>query len=162
MIGQVKLDSWFLGILLAIIINLLVTGVFAFSGFALPTQKLLPRWYYHIYQPETLKTLCKAIKVNLYRDFLLATFWRSSEMRRQYFDGTSQGMSALVIHSKKSEFGHLFPFIILSVMCVYWMYSGNLHIAIPCILINLFFNFYPIILQRHHRMRIQKIAKRYQ
>jgi len=44
MIGQVKLDFWFLGILLVIIMNLLVTGVFAFLGFALPTQKLLPQW----------------------------------------------------------------------------------------------------------------------
>lgn len=62
----------------------------------------------------------------------------------------------------KSEFGHLIPFLILSIVSIYLLMVGLSKLAVFTLLINVIGNFYPIILQRHHRMRIQLIEERRQ
>lgn len=154
-------SSWPLIILFAWLINLFVTGVFAFAGLAYPTQRLLPYSYYHISQPRRLSSICKFLRVDLFRGFLLATFWRSKEQRIKHFDGTKAGISNLQIQSKKSEIGHLLPFLILVALSVFWIATGKIKLGFTTLVINFIGNFYPILLQRHHRMRIQAIASRY-
>ena len=53
-IHHLEMDSWLLVIFLAWLINMFITGIFAFSGFAFPTHLLSPKFYYKIYQPKTL------------------------------------------------------------------------------------------------------------
>ncbi len=155
-------DSWGLTIFIAWIINLFITGIFAFSGFAFPTQKLLPQSYYHIHNPKRLKKTYELLGVDLFRKILLATIWKSQKQRKKYFDGKEKGISNLVEQSEKSEFGHLIPFIIICFICIYLITIGAIKLAVISLLINLIGNLYPIILQRHHRMRIQIIRKRQQ
>ncbi len=154
-------NSWGLLLFIAWIINLFITGIFAFSGFAFPTQKLLPKSYYKIYQPKKLKKIYKALKVNLFRNVLLATLWKSQKQREKHFNGKENGIPHLEEQSMKSEFGHLIPFIIVNIISIYFMLNGTIALGVFSILINLIGNLYPIILQRHHRMRIQIIRKRY-
>jgi len=139
--------------------NLFVAGIFAFSGFAFPTQKILPISYYIIYHPKKLKRLYKLLRVNLFRQFILATLWKSQKQRKKYFNGTENGISNLTEQSMKSEFGHLIPFIIISFVSSYLILIDLVKLSVFTLLINLIGNLYPIILQRHHRMRIQILRK---
>jgi len=141
-------------------INLFITGIFAFSGFAFPTQKLLPNSYYQIQHPKKLKKIYEAFQVHIFRRILLATIWKSKKQRKKYFNGTENGIPNLEEQSRKSEFGHLIPFIIIIFVAFYLFIIGLTKVGLISLLINIIGNFYPIILQRHHRMRIQLIKKR--
>ncbi|WP_456439901.1 glycosyl-4,4'-diaponeurosporenoate acyltransferase CrtO family protein [Psychroserpens sp.] len=161
-IDKLAVNSYGLLFFIAWIINLFITGIFAFSGFAFPTQKLLPRSYYKVYHPKRLKKIYNALRVNLFRQMLLATLWKSKKQRKKYFNGKENGISNLVEQSMKSEFGHLIPFIIICFVSSYLIVIGAIKLGVFSLLINLIGNLYPIILQRHHRMRIQIIRKRQQ
>lgn len=147
-------DSWLLAFIFGCILNLLITGISAFLGFALPTQKLLPSSYYQIKKPKLLKTTYNLFNVELFRKFLLVTFWKKKEQQKDYFNGRPDGLAHFATQTQKSEFGHLIPFIAINVLCIY-LFSNNLKkLALVTFLINCIFNWYPIILQRHHRMRL--------
>ena len=81
-IHNFQAESWIALFFIAWIINLFITGIFAFSGFALPTQKLLPESFYTVRNPSALKKIYQSLNVNLFRTFLLATVWRNKEMRK--------------------------------------------------------------------------------
>jgi len=159
-IFRIEAASWPLVLFIAWIFNMIVTGIFALSGFAFPTQKILPEAYYKIYQPERLKRIHKALRVELFRKFLLMTVWRKAADRKRYFDGKKTGIENLITQSKKSEFGHLIPFLIIGILGIYWLAIGYIKLGVFTLLFNFSGNFYPIILQRHHRMRIQRIRGR--
>jgi hypothetical protein len=150
---------WYALFFMAWILNMFVTGIFAFTGFAYPTQNLLPFSYYQITNPKNLKAVYSILKVGLFRKFLLATVWRKKVMQKQFFDGTRDGVSNLDVQSKKSEFGHLLPFIILSVVSIYFIGIGMYLLSAFTMFWNFMGNLYPILLQRHHRMRVQRLMK---
>lgn len=158
-LGQVSINSFLLTIFLAWIINMFITGIFAFPGFVLPTQNLLPEAYYQIHSPNVLKAWFDRLGVKTFRKILLATLWRNQEQRKGYFNGRKKGMDQLWTKSKKSEFGHLLPFIILNGVAIFFLFREHYLLAIATASINFLGNFYPILLQRHHRMRLTKLRK---
>ena len=143
----------------AFLINLYITGIFAFAGFALPTQKLMPSNYYKIQNPKRLKNWYQKLGVENFRKFLLATFWKNEERHKRFFDGTAKGIEVFSIQTKKAEFGHLIPFVLISVLCIFLIKTQMWYLIGVTMIINIFFNFYPIILQRHHRTRIARLGK---
>lgn len=151
--------SWQWSIILAFLLNLFVTGVFAFLVFALPTERLLPDSYYHIKRPKKLQTFGKIIGIEGFRRFLLATVWKNKEKQKGFFDGTTDGLDNFETNTKKSDFGHMIPFIILNVIIVLLSFYGKWITALTTLIINIVFNFYPIILQRLHRIRIERMRK---
>lgn len=160
-IHSINIESLGLMLLMAWLINLFITGIFAFSGFAFPTQRIMPTNYYTIKQPKRLKKTYKFFRIDWFRQILLATLWRSRQQQKKYFDGTKTGILNLIKQSKKSEFGHLIPFVLINVVCVWLACIGLRSLSVCTFVINFLGNFYPIILQRHHRMRIQLLHKRY-
>ena len=161
-IHKLEISSWGTLFFIAWLINLFITGIFAFSGFAFPTQRLLPRSYYKILHQKKLQGTFEALKVNLFRKILLATLWKRKKQQKEFFDGTKNGIANLIEQSMKSEFGHLLPFIIICFVSGYLLWVGQITLAVFSLLINFIGNFYPILLQRHHRMRIQMIRNRQQ
>lgn len=159
-ISEKDIETWWINILLAMFINLFVTGIFAFLGFVYPTERLLPENYYKIQRIPFQKKIYKLLKVETFRKFLLATVWRKKEAQKKFFDGTKSGIENLIVQSKKSDFGHFVPMIILFCLAIYWLIIGKWEIALLTTLINIFFNLYPILLQRQHRMRIQILGAR--
>lgn len=156
-----EIESWFINFLLAWVINMFVTGIFACAVFAWPMENLFPEFYYKVHQPKRLKKIYKVLKVELFRKFLLATVWRSRAQQQKYFNGKSDGIDNLETQSKKSDFGHILPFIILLLISVYIILKGKIILGVMVCLFNIIGNLYPVILQRHHRMRIQILRKRY-
>lgn len=137
--------------------NLYFTGVAAFSVFALPVERLLPDAYYHINRPKNLQRFAKNIGLEGFQRLLLATVWRKKEKQKDYFNGKSTGLAEFDTNTRKSEFGHLIPFILLCFVTVILVIFGHAVASLTTLLINIFFNFYPVILQRVHRIRIGRM-----
>ena len=154
---QFKIESVPALLLIAWLINMFVTGVFALTGFVHPTQKLLPDVYYSIRNPELLTRVYNFLRVGLFRKFLLATIWKNRRKQKTYFNGKKSGFSNLAEQSRKAEFGHLIPFVILLLISIYFLLIHLPMLGFFVLLWNLLGNLYPVILQRHHRMRIQRI-----
>ena len=152
-------NSWVIFGVLAFLTNLFITGGFAFAGFALPTERLLADSYYKIKKPSKLKSIYHFFRVDFFRKFLLATFWKNKAQRKKYFNGRADGIKNLETQSKKSEFGHLIPFLLISAVSVYFIFIGYVELGLLTFFINWIGNWYPIILQRHHRMRISRLLR---
>jgi hypothetical protein len=161
-LGWSKIQNVPFGIamLWAFLTNLFVLGAFAFAGFAWPSERLLPEVYYFVKSPKKLLRINKSIGVPFFQNFLLLTFWRSKKKQKEYFDGTKSGIGNWINESKKAEFGHLIPFIILTTLSIWSVYLGNYLLAVLTQLLNVLANLYPVLLQRTHRARIQRVFNR--
>ena len=152
--------SWPVALFAAIALNLFVTGAFAFPGFVLPTRRLLPENYYRIKRSKQLRTLYNRLGVAHFRQFLLATFWRSRTKQKSFFNGTRAGLRHFVNESRQAEFGHLGAGVVLLIVgLLLFIYDQKL-IALFTTVINIIFNGYPVVLQRFHRVRIERIIER--
>jgi len=145
---------WFVNFIVAFLLNLFATGVFAFVGFEFPTHKVLPMQYYSIKNPSSLKSCCRFLGVSTFRKFLMITFWGKEKNRRKYFDGTRSGIRNFVYQTKQSEFGHLAALIAIAIISTVLAFHKYYLVATMATVINLIGNLYPILLQRHHRMRL--------
>lgn len=155
----VENPSWSLQLVFALIFNLFITGIFAFAGFALPIEKVMPLNYFKIDDPKKVNFWFKKLKGESFRIFLLKTVWRKKANQKKFFDGTISGLKDFEIQTQKSEFGHLIPFVIISLICVYFVTRGFWWAIFFTMLVNVIFNFYPILLQRHHRARLARLKK---
>lgn len=148
--------SCLVSIISAIIINLLITGFVAFLGFAFPTNKLLPKTYYKLKNKEKLKSIYSILGVNFFRHFLLFTFYKKKN-NQKYFNGTKSGIKKFDYNTRQSEFGHLTAFILIEIIAVIFLSKNLSSIFLWIQPINIFLNFYPIILQRFHRIKTENI-----
>jgi len=145
-------------VLIAFLLNLFITGVFAFLGFAYSTHKLLPKAYYKIRNPKLLKTLGDRIGINYFKYLLLLFFWGKEKNRKKYFNGTKAGLTNFIYQTKQSEFGHIGAFVIIFLLTLYLLAFKFFLTSIIMTLINIIGNIYPVILQRLHRVRIERIG----
>ena len=60
--------------IIAFIINLFVTGIFAFLGFAWPTYLMAPSNYYQITKPKRVFILYRLLKVDWFKNALMMFF----------------------------------------------------------------------------------------
>jgi hypothetical protein len=148
-------------LLTAWLLNLFVTGIFAFAGFAWPVERLLPGAYYLVRYPTRLRWWYEWLRVEWFRQALLATLWRSKAQRATHFNGKASGLAQLERQSRKAEFGHLLPFVLLLGVSGYLAYLGACLLAFFTLLINIVGNLYPVLLQRYHRLRLQRLRARY-
>ena len=145
---------------IAILLALFVTGIFAFIGFAYPTSRLLPETYYRIKNPKRLLQVCSFLGIRYFRTFLLVFFWGWQKNRRKYFNGTRSGIHNFLYHARQSEFGHLMAFVSLLLTGLLLLFYGHVLLFLLLTLINVIGNLYPVLLQRHHRIRINKVLNR--
>lgn len=157
-VGQKPIDVPLLAFVFSFLIALFITGVFAFAGFALPTQKLMPDRYYLIKNRQLLNLWYSRLKVDLFKKYLIKFIWGKPKKKKEYFSGKRKGIDDFIINTKKSEFGHLIPFIIILAVTVYVFIFGKYYLAAGLLFFNVLGNLYPIILQRHHRARLEKMG----
>lgn len=143
---------------IAFMLNLCLTGVFAFIGFGFPTSNLLPKSYYQIKNPKLLSRTYKVIGVPVFRFFLMLLFWGSKKNRKKYFDGTKSGIKNFIYQTKQSEFGHLMAFVAINLSSFLLIFKGYWILLAFTLGINIIGNYYPIILQRHHRIRLSQFT----
>ena len=144
-------------ILLAFLLNLFITGFFAFFGFAYKTNRILGENYYRIKNPNFISRISKLLKVEYFKKFLLLVFWGKKENRQKYFDGTKLGLDNFDYQTRQSEFGHLAALIVIQIVVFFMLLKQHYAIAFFTTLLNFISNFYPVILQRTHRIQISRI-----
>lgn len=149
--------GFIINLLLAALIVLFVTGVFAFVGFAYPTKKLLPLSYYLIKKPAHVSWWYKLLGVKYFKVFF-AMCWSKSNNRKKYFNGTKRGLRNFVFQTKQSEFGHLVAFIMVIIFSIILLSHKHLQLIVLVTLLNIIANFYPVILQRFNKIRIDKLV----
>ena len=143
----------------SLFINLFVTGIFTIV-YAFPVYRLLPIRYYKISSPRLLKLCGQIIQIELFKKLLLHTIWNKKQNKKYYFNGLRSGFKDLEITTMRGEFGHFMGFCIVVILAVLIGIKSNQTIAFMTLLINIFFNFYPFILQRFHRLRIDELRNR--
>ena len=146
-------------VVISFLLTLFITGVFAFIGFAYPSSRILSDSYYEIKNPKGLNTIGKVLGIKYFQLLLLFAFWGWKTNRRKYFNGTKSGLKNFIFQTKQSEFGHLGAFIVIVILSFILFLYGYIFLVIIITLINILGNIYPVILQRLHRMRIEKITK---
>lgn len=156
-----KLDAghypWYILVMLAFGLNLFITGVFAFSGFAFPTSRLLPDGYYRIRFPKTLSWIHGILGVRYFRIALMAAYWGKDQHRKRYFNGTRSGLEQFEFQTRRSEFGHLGALIAVQVASIQVFMTGHTGLAVLATVLNVISNGYPIILQRYLRSRLSRL-----
>ncbi len=95
--------------------------------------------------------------VRFFRKALLFFFWGFKKNRKKFFNGTKEGIKNFRFQSRQAEFGHLAGLILTLLGTLTLLVYGHFLLAFYMTLINVIGNLYPIILQRHHRARIQRI-----
>jgi hypothetical protein len=138
-------------------LNLFITGVFALLGFAFLTNKVLPNSYYQIKDSKKLNMVYKILGVEYFKILLLMFFWGKKKNRKKYFDGTKTGIDNFDTQTRQSEFGHLAALITIMIVSFKLLMTGHFEIFYITSVINLVGNLYPIILQRTHRIQIERL-----
>lgn len=149
--------NWIGKIAFSFALNLFITGIFAFLGFSFLTSKILPNSYYKVKNSENLTLIYKILGVEYFKLFLLKFFWGKERNRKKYFNGTKTGITNFDIQTRQSEFGHLVAFIAIEIISFYILIEGHIDIFFITTLINVIGNFYPILLQRNHRIQIERL-----
>lgn len=144
---------------LALLLNLFITGIFAFMGFAYPTHKLLPQDYYRVDNPKLLNKVFRLLGIRYFKTFLLFIFWGRKNNRKRYFNGSQSGLQDFDYQTRQSEFGHLASLAAILVASVILYSHATAALFVITTLINLLFNLYPVLLQRSHRLQIQRLQQ---
>jgi ABC-type multidrug transport system fused ATPase/permease subunit len=146
----------------AILLNLFITGIFL-VGYALPLHRLLPDSYYRSVGSKAFSSACSILKMELFRKMLRLTFWGPRNNRKHFFNGRKSGLAQFEMNTRISESSHILAFAIITTVSFYLAAVANNNLAIIATLINVVFNFYPAMLQRYHRSRLQiMMAQAYQ
>jgi len=156
--GEFSLLATFL---LALALNLFITGVFAFVGFAYPSSRLLPDAYYRIENQKALQAVYGLFGLKYFRTLLLMAYWGKEKNRKKYFNGTRSGLRDFDHQTRQSEFGHLGAFVAIAIVALVLLSKGHVATFAFTTAINVLGNLYPIVLQRMHRMQIGRMAERY-
>ena len=143
--------------ILAFLISLFETGIFAFPGFVLPTSRWLPDRYYRIHNPGRLKYMYRILGVRYFRQCLIVAFWGHRANRAKYFSGRRSGIPNLIYQANQSEFGHLGAALLITLTGISLLFKGYFVLVAWLFFINVLGNVYPIILQRFHRLRIAQL-----
>ena len=143
------------------LINLFITGVFAFPGFVFPTNRILPSNYYKLKSTSSLMKVYRILGIPIYRNILLILFWGKEKNRKKYFNGTKSGLENFIYQSKQSEFGHFSAFVCILLISLVLLAKGYFLLVLITTFINIIGNLYPLILQRYHRLRIEKLTFRF-
>jgi hypothetical protein len=146
----------------AILLNLFITGIFL-VGYALPLHRLLPDSYYRSVGSKAFSSACSILKMELFRKMLRLTFWSPRNNRKHFFNGRRSGLAQFEMNTRISESSHVLALAIIATVSFYFAFVANINLAVIATLINVVFNFYPAMLQRYHRSRLQiMMAQAYQ
>ena len=144
----------------AVFVNLFVTGIFTIV-YSFPAYRLLPEKYYSIQNPGLLKIIGQIIQINLFKKLLIQTIWNKKQNKKYFFSGYRNGFDNLEITTMKSEFGHFVGFCVVMILTVVMGLKTNYLMAIMIFIGNILFNFYPFMLQRFHRLRLNELKNRF-
>ncbi|WP_369413959.1 hypothetical protein [Belliella alkalica] len=117
----------------------------------------MPNSYNKINNVKNLTSIYQLLRVEYFKFLLLKFFWGKERNRKKYFSGSKAGLENFETQTRQSEFGHLASFITIAIVSFYILLKGQIVIFFITNFINVIGNLYPIILQRNHRIQIERL-----
>jgi len=145
----------------SVLVNLFVTGIFTIV-YSFPVYRLLPARYYLIHNPKLLILCGQVIQIGLFKKLLTMTIWNKKQNKKYFFNGFRNGFNYLETTTMKSEFGHFMGFCSVTILAIVVGLKSSVLLAFMVLFVNIFFNFYPFMLQRFHRLRLAELRGRFQ
>ncbi len=143
----------------AFAINWLVMTLVAILGSALHITMPLPPAYYRIRPFEANGRLYEALGVRIFKIILIRSPLALLNPTIHY-KGDRSALFDLESKMRDSETGHLFIFIIMILIVIHMAIEGWWNFATWLMVFNIFFNVYPIMLQRYNRARLAPLIER--
>ena len=136
-----------------------ITTVSTCISSILKAHKIMGTDFYSISKAGLWLSLYRLLGVALFRKSLLLFYWGKKENRIKFFNGKEKGLLDFLNNSQKAEFGHIVSFAILFFITLLFAITGHLKYTITILIINIFGNIYPIILQRYNQNRVYNLLK---
>jgi hypothetical protein len=142
------------GFLFAWILNfLLMLCVFPFTE-TLKSQLTSP--YYNEKSWEQRGKLYESFGINFFRKLLVWIGWEKLNKKANPIEKNIKALMHLHYKTKQSELGHMIIFIIVLGFTIYVAFKFGVLQSLSLLILNILLNFYPILLQRYNRPRIER------
>lgn len=133
-----------------------ITTAFAYMNSTFKIYKMMGN-YYSVSNTQLWLRLSQIFGIQIFRNIILLFYWGKRGNRKKYFSGGKSGVHQLIRNSQKAEFGHIGSFVVLILASLILGYKEHIQYALTILILNVFGNVYPILLQRYNRIRAQKI-----
>jgi len=142
------------GFLFAWTLNfLLMSCVFAFTE-TLKSQLTSP--YYTEKEWEKRGKIYESFGINFFRKLLVWIGWEKLNKKANPIEKNTKALIHLHYKTKQSELGHIIIMIIVLGFTVYAAFKFGVLQSLWLLILNILLNFYPILLQRYNRPRIER------
>lgn len=98
----------------------------------------------------------EATGINVFRKLLVLIGWEKLSKKSKPVEKDTESLIRLYNHTQKDELGHLIIFIIVLGFNVFVAWKFGFSRSLWLLGTNIFFNLYPILLQRYNRPRIER------
>ncbi|AYA36153.1 hypothetical protein D3Y59_03185 [Hymenobacter oligotrophus] len=139
-----------------------VAGVFGMLGLAVPLHRLPGPGFYNAVNHGTISRLYRTLRVEWLRRLLCWAHYHKPRHRQAFYGGGRAQLHVLLDNTQGAEMCHLLALIAQLLLLPYFLHLGRYDLAAGATVGNLFGNFYPIVLQRHHRARLHRLGLRAQ
>jgi hypothetical protein len=118
--------------------------------------------YYKEKKWEQKGKIYEQLGIHYFRKLLVMVGWEKLNKKANPVKNSLAALVHLEYRTKQSELGHLIIFIIVGGFSIYVAIRYSFSASAWLIFLNLVLNFYPILLQRYNRPRLQKAIQIYQ
>lgn len=102
----------------------------------------------------------KYFGVHYYRKLLVISGWEKERKEKTPINKKLTALEYYEYRTRASEFGHGIIAIIIALISIYVFIAYSLKDTIWLVLLNIFLNIYPIIVQRYNRPRVQQVIEK--
>jgi hypothetical protein len=142
------------GFLFAWTLNfLLMSCVFAFTE-TLKSELASP--YYTEKSWEQRGKIYESFGINFFRKLLVWIGWEKLNKKANPIEKNAKALMHLHYKTKQSELGHIIILIIVLGFNIYVAFKFGVLQSLWLLILNMLLNFYPILLQRYNRPRIER------
>lgn len=113
--------------------------------------------YYSTQDWEKQGNIYPLLGINTFRKILVFTGWEKINKKENPVKNNIESLLHLEYGTRQSEFLHLIVFFIVLPINIFVAIKLGISQSLWLLILNVFLNFYPIILQRFNRPRLKKI-----
>ena len=124
---------------------------------------LIPKFnsaYFNCHSIEREGEIYKYFGVDYFRKFLVFIGWERSRKKETPIRKSLILLEYYEYRTRCSEFGHGIIAIIIALITVYVFMVSSFKDIIWLIILNIFLNIYPMMLQRYNRPRVRRLIKK--
>ncbi|MDR7211004.1 hypothetical protein [Flavobacterium piscis] len=112
--------------------------------------------YYKTKDWENKGKIYETFGINLFRKLLVLVGWEKLNKKSNPVKNDLEALLLLEYRTKQSELGHLIIFFIVFGFTIYVSLKFTFVASLWLLFLNVILNFYPILLQRYNRPRLQR------